>query len=79
VFAFALNFPRCAGGALFLKFLDELCIEEGFLPYIVKDSRLPLRVVASTYGDNYLDFRNRLKSFDSERLFQSEVSRRLEL
>lgn len=76
---FALNFPRSAGGAQFLQFLDELCIQEGFLPYIVKDSRLPLSVVASTYGDNYLDFRNRLKSFDPERLFQSEVSRRLEL
>lgn len=76
---FALNFPRCAGGAQLLKFIDEMCIRENYLPYIVKDSRLPLRVVANTYGDNYLDFKKRLKAFDPERLFQSEVSRRLEL
>lgn len=76
---FALNFPRCEPGRKFIEFLDELTIERAYLPYIVKDSRLPLNVVAETYGDNYLDFRNRLRAFDPDRLFQSEVSRRLEL
>lgn len=74
---FALNFPRCQPGRLLIEFLDKLCLKEGFLPYIVKDSRLPLSVVEHCYGNNYHDFKRRLRDFDSERLFQSEVSKRL--
>ncbi|HND04235.1 MAG TPA: FAD-binding oxidoreductase [Candidatus Obscuribacter sp.] len=76
---FALNFPRCTAGARFIEFIDRLCLEEGFLPYIVKDSRLPLSVVEHCYGEHYHNFKKRLKAFDPERLFQSEVSRRLAL
>lgn len=76
---FALNFPRSARSMEFLAFLDEMAMRRGYLPYIVKDSRLPLKVVQTCYGENYNDFRLRLKKFDPERLFQSEVSARLML
>jgi decaprenylphospho-beta-D-ribofuranose 2-oxidase len=75
---FALNFPRCPEADKFLRFLDELCLRLQLLPYIAKDSRLPLAVVRACYPE-YESFRERIKKFDPERLFCSEVSQRLEL
>ncbi len=75
---FALDFPRCARGFQFLKYLDELTVELGGTPNIFKDSRLPLRIVEATYPQ-YGEFRRRLHDFDSHRRYQSELSRRLGL
>lgn len=75
---FALNFPRCAAADKFLHFLDDLSLDLGLIPYLVKDSRLPLKLVASVYPQ-YLLFRQKLRAFDRERLYRSELSQRLEL
>ena len=75
---FAVNFPRSPAGERFLVFLDELCLKLKLLPYIAKDSRLPLAVVRGCYPE-YESFKERLKKYDPERLFCSELSRRLEL
>lgn len=75
---FTLNFPRCAAGSGFIEYLDRLTVELGLLPYIVKDSRLPLGVVKHAYQD-YDDFKTQLRRYDRERLYRSELSNRLEL
>lgn len=75
---FTLNFPRCAAGASFIEYLDRLTIELGLIPYIVKDSRLPLGVVKHTYP-YYDQFKTQLRHYDRERLYRSELSKRLEL
>jgi decaprenylphospho-beta-D-ribofuranose 2-oxidase len=75
---FALNFPRCPNADRFLPFLDTLSVRLNLLPYIAKDSRLPLAVVKGCYPE-YESFRERIKRYDRERLFSSELSRRLEL
>ncbi|MBX9691436.1 MAG: FAD-binding oxidoreductase [Cyanobacteria bacterium] len=75
---FALNFPRCQTGLRFLEYLDEITVQLGSLPNIIKDSRLPLRVVERAYPQ-YEEFRRRLREFDPKRRYQSELSRRLAL
>lgn len=76
---FALNFPRMGARALeFFDFLDDLTIEIGALPNIIKDSRMSSRVVKATYPEYEL-FRQRLHAFDPKRLYRSEMSDRLEL
>ncbi len=75
---FALNFPRCEASGRFMLFLDQLTLDLGLTPYMVKDSRLPLAIVKKAYPQ-YDEFRERLRKFDRERLYRSELSRRLEL
>ncbi|MBU6453177.1 MAG: FAD-binding protein [Cyanobacteria bacterium REEB67] len=75
---FALNFPRCSNSLAFMQFLDQLTLRLGLIPYIVKDSRLPLAIVRHSYPE-YETFRERLRKFDRERLFSSELSNRLAL
>lgn len=76
---FALDFPRCSAAWKFLQFLDELTLELHALPNLSKDSRLPGRIVEKAYGNQYYDFKSRLKLFDPDRRYQSELSRRLDL
>jgi decaprenylphospho-beta-D-ribofuranose 2-oxidase len=75
---FALNFARSAAGMQFASFLDGLTCELSGWPNIAKDSRLPVSVVRSSYAE-YDRFRSLLHSFDPQRLYQSELSQRLEL
>jgi decaprenylphospho-beta-D-ribofuranose 2-oxidase len=75
---FALNFPRCANSLAFMQFLDQLTVRLGLIPYIVKDSRLPVEIVRHSYPE-YDSFKERLRKFDRDRLFSSELSSRLEL
>jgi decaprenylphospho-beta-D-ribofuranose 2-oxidase len=75
---FALNFPRCAASSEFLLFLDELTVALNLTPYLVKDSRLPLAVVRHSYKEFDL-FKERLRSYDRDRLYRSELSQRLTL
>lgn len=74
----ALNCPRNRQGTEFASFLDELMIELGGLPNLIKDSRLSARVVEAAYSE-YGQFRSRLRDFDPSRLYQSELSERLHL
>jgi hypothetical protein len=73
-----LNLERSATTLDLLARLDELSIETGALPNIIKDSRLPARVVRACYPE-YERFRRELAAFDPRRRFQSELSERLGL
>jgi decaprenylphospho-beta-D-ribofuranose 2-oxidase len=73
-----VDLVRSAEGAAFLSVLDQLTLEAGGLPHIVKDSRLPADVVARAYP-GYEEFRARLFAHDPARLFRSELSSRLRL
>jgi decaprenylphospho-beta-D-ribofuranose 2-oxidase len=74
----ALNIPRVSGANEFMTFLDKQVILLGGIPNIIKDSRLPRAVIDACYlgADT---FRSSLKSFDSKRIFRSEISERLGL
>ena len=74
----SLNFPRNRQGAEFASFLDDLLIEYGGLPNLIKDSRLSARVVDAAYSESG-QFRSRLRNFDARRLYRSELSERLHL
>lgn len=74
----ALNFPRSSAGNAFAAFLDELLPKAGAIPNIIKDSRLPAKVVAATYPQYGL-FKERLAAFDPKRIYRSELSERLKL
>jgi decaprenylphospho-beta-D-ribofuranose 2-oxidase len=73
-----LNLARSAATRDLLTRLDELSIDAGALPNIIKDSRLPARVVRACYPE-YERFRRELAAFDPRRRFRSDLSERLEL
>ena len=73
-----LNLERNAATLDLLARLDELSIDTRALPNIIKDSRIPLRVVRACYAE-YERFRQELAAFDSRRRFRSELSERLAL
>jgi hypothetical protein len=53
-------------------------LETGVQPNVAKDSRLPQRVATGTLP-GYESFRQQLRAYDPDRLYESELSRRLEL
>ena len=62
----------------FMRKIDSICIKLSILPSVIKDSRLE----RSTFDNCYHyanDFRNKLRSFDKNRIYQSETSKRLGL
>jgi decaprenylphospho-beta-D-ribofuranose 2-oxidase len=73
-----LDLQRSAATSDLLKRIDELTIEVGGIPNIIKDSRLPKSVVKACYPD-YERFREGIRSFDPRRIFMSELSNRLDL
>lgn len=74
----AVNVPAGAEADRFMAFLDARVIALGGAPNIIKDSRLPRAVVDACYPQADR-FRSALASFDSQRLFRSELSERLGL
>ena len=62
----------------FLKALDEVMMDLRVQPNIAKDSRLPGYVAARAIPA-YASFHERLRRIDPDRLYQSELSRRLGL
>lgn len=74
----ALNFNRDYKSGIFLKFLDKLMIKYSCLPNLSKDSRMPRTLFDLTYPEADL-FRDKLRSFDPKRIFNSEASIRLGL
>lgn len=62
----------------FLEELDALVIAVGAQPNAVKDSRMP-RSLAAASLPHYASFRRQLHMWDPKRLYESELSRRLEL
>jgi len=75
---FAMDFPRCKKAYEFLAYLDQVCIELGCLPNIIKDSRIEADCVSKTYREYEL-FRKALRDYDPWRLCRSELSDRLKL
>lgn len=75
---FALNFPRSEAGLRFMSFLDDQIINLGGIPSIIKDSRLPRKVLDACYPEAD-EFRSSLFAFDPKRIFRSELSERLGL
>lgn len=73
-----IDLQRSVDGLRFLTFLDELTATAGGIPNIIKDSRLTAHVVNSCYRE-YEKFQLKLHEFDPDRVFQSELSRRLSL
>jgi decaprenylphospho-beta-D-ribofuranose 2-oxidase len=69
---------RSPDGLAVLPVLDRLTTAAGGIPNIIKDSRLPVAVVRRCYPE-YERFREKLRVYDPERRFRSELSERLEL
>lgn len=74
----ALDLVRSGRTTEFLSDFDALLLETGVQPNVAKDSRLPQRVAAGTLP-GYESFRQQLRAYDPDRLYESELSRRLEL
>lgn len=74
----ALDLARSDATARFATAIDALALDMGAQPNAVKDSRLPAQVAAAALP-HYARFRDRIHSLDPDRLYESELSRRLEL
>src|SRR5260370_8282885 len=74
----ALDLVRSGRTTEFLNDFDALLLETGAQPNVAKDSRLPQRVAAGTLP-GYESFRQQLRAYDPDRLYESELSQRLEL
>jgi decaprenylphospho-beta-D-ribofuranose 2-oxidase len=75
---FALDLARNAATNLFITAIDALTIAVGAQPNVAKDSRLPAEIAARALP-HYELFRGRVRELDPDQLYQSELSRRLEL
>ena len=63
---------------LFMSKIDSLYEKYEILPSIIKDSRLTKDIFNMSYKNSYV-FIKKLRDFDKERIYQSEISRRLEI
>lgn len=61
-----------------LPLLDRLVMDMGGLPNLIKDSRIPREVAANCYPE-LGKTRDALRNYDPDRLFRSELSKRLAL
>jgi decaprenylphospho-beta-D-ribofuranose 2-oxidase len=74
----AMDLARGDATTRFAEAMDDLALRSRAQPNISKDSRLPATVAARTLP-HYASFRERLARVDPLRLYQSELSRRLDL
>lgn len=74
----ALDLIRCTKTLEFLSILDSMIISSHGIPSIIKDSRLPDKVVQKCYPEYEL-MKKHLSDYDPERLYRSEMSERLGL
>jgi len=63
---------------IFLEKIDQLCIKYNILPSISKDSRISLKTFDKCYKEAEI-FREKLIKFDKNRVYQSELSKRLKI
>ena len=63
---------------LFMSKIDSLYEKYEILPSIIKDSRLTKDIFNMSYKNSSV-FIKKLRDFDKERIYQSEISRRLEI
>lgn len=64
---------------LFMSKIDSLYIKYNILPSIIKDSRISKETLNNTYKDEFIRFKDQLYNFDKKRVYQSEMSNRLEI
>ena len=74
----AVDFPVRAGLDGLLESLDQLVLSTGGRVYLAKDSRSSPATIAGMYP-RLDDFRAARAAYDPDRLFRSDLSRRLEL
>lgn len=74
----ALDFKNSPSNVQFFSKIDDLVMTYGVLPNIIKDSRLPRKVVEKCYPQ-YEEFRDILKEIDPDRVFKSIISQQLGL
>ncbi|MBF0434409.1 MAG: FAD-binding oxidoreductase [Magnetococcales bacterium] len=77
-FSVGLHLPATPKAIRFLAQLDEIDTQFNGIANIIKDSRLSASVVAAQFPE-YVQFRERLATFDPGRIFTSMLSRRLAL
>jgi decaprenylphospho-beta-D-ribofuranose 2-oxidase len=75
---FAVNFPSGPNAFKLLEWMDIHLILYGGKPNLIKDSRLPRQVAEACYPEIDM-FRTQLRSFDTKRIFRSDLSERLGL
>ena len=63
---------------LFMSKIDSLYEKYEILPSIIKDSRITKEIFNKSYKNSPV-FIKKLREFDKERIYQSEISRRLEI
>ena len=62
----------------FMSKVDNLCKKYEILPSIIKDSRINKNTFYECYKEA-LEFKDKLYKFDKDRVYQSEISNRLEI
>ena len=75
----ALDTPNTPAADRLFSLLDEITVELGGLANISKDGRLSAASVRRMYGGQYDEFRDKLRNYDPEQRFQSELRRRLDV
>ena len=63
---------------LFMSKIDNLYEKYEILPSIIKDSRITKEIFNKTYKESS-EFKKELQNFDKERIYQSEISKRLNI
>ena len=63
----------------FMSMVDKLYGKYNILPSIIKDSRISKEVLKSSYKEELSKFVEEIYKFDKKRIYQSEISNRLEL
>jgi decaprenylphospho-beta-D-ribofuranose 2-oxidase len=74
----AINLPRSKYSFGFMEMLDKLVVELDGVPNIIKDSRLSRKMVENCYP-GIEEFRKGLREIDPRKIYQSELSKRLQL
>lgn len=78
-YTLALDFPIKPGLFAFLETLDQLVLKAGGRLYLAKDARMSAEMFHASYGNNALEFKNKLKSAYPNIPFQSALSQRLNI
>ena len=58
--------------------IDNLYEKYEILPSLIKDSRISKEIFNKSYKDS-MEFKKELRNFDKERIYQSEISKRLDI
>jgi decaprenylphospho-beta-D-ribofuranose 2-oxidase len=75
---FALDLMRTHDCSRFAAALDELVVAFDAQPNVAKDSRIPAQIARRALPQ-YESFRRRIRELDPDRLYESELSKRLEV